>query len=199
MLKIGSLELSTDDVARKASLSSDELTTRVFGRQFKLALDELLASVPENTSVILDFPVKTESSFLDEVFGNLASERAARQGIHRCLLLRSLVDITQENLAMALESRPFKREPGLRNCVMPVITISGEVQLIGKWEGSVEETFDLLRRNPELHTRDVASALDISVAAASTRLKSLFDLGLAVRFEEHDEQGLQFVYCWPLS
>jgi predicted transcriptional regulator len=83
--------------------------------------------------------------------------------------------------------------------VIPAINISGEVELIGKWEGSVEETLHLLRQNHELRTRDVASAMDISVAAASTRLKALFDLGLAVRFEEHDEQGLQYIYCWPLG
>jgi hypothetical protein len=112
-------------------------------------------------------------------------------------VLRSLSRTSLRNLELALLSRP-PREPGLHNCVLPVVTEEGEVDLIGRCEEHVRQTFGLLRARLRLTARSLADELGLDVAAASTRLKLLFNLGLVRRMEMRDEHGRLYVYEWPL-
>jgi DNA-binding transcriptional ArsR family regulator len=134
-----------------------------------------------------------DGSFADEVFGTIAAARGRRQLSVAPLVLLSLNPTSQENLEQALLSRPI-REDGLRNCVVPVQSDDGEIVLVGKSEEHVQQTLSLLNAGGELTTREIAKKLNLGTAAASTRLKVLYDLGLAVRLEVRDDQGKQFVY-----
>lgn len=137
-----------------------------------------------------------DASFADEAFGSLAVTRPRPRNLG-CLLLRSLDPSSRDNLELALQSRPT-RDRGIRNCVLPVIGQADDLRLVGKTEDSVAETFQFLRQHRLLTARELASVLAIDIAAASTRLKVLFDLGLACRVEDRDAQGKLFRYGFPL-
>lgn len=137
-----------------------------------------------------------EASFADEVFGTLGAQRARKEDSLGVIVLTDLNQTCCENLQMALETR-IDREPEtlerLRNCVLPVWDGS-ELKLAGQFESHVQESFLLLSTRGQLTARDLADTLHLSVNAASTRLKTLADLGLAFRIEVRDSVGKQFVY-----
>lgn len=187
-------QLPVTEVTRAAGMSDDLLISRVNGRGFLACFREIVRGVPASTVTDLDFSAVTlmDASFADEVFGQLASERGHDGvGIGPIVLVSINAD-SCSNLEYALSSRP-SREAGLRNCVVPIGN-DGQLQLVGKYEEHVRQSFHLLLRRKELTARDVAAELDLSIAAASTRLKTLFDLGLALRVETRDEQGRQYTY-----
>ncbi len=174
------------------------LVTRAYGRLFLAELDIVLHKVPIETVVLLDFDGVEimDASFVDEVFSTVAARNAKRVGLRHYLLLQRLSSHLLENLDITLSSRP-QRERGLRNCVLPFVDPEGQVKLVGKAEGHVYETFDLLRTRRRLNARDVADAFDVEIHAASVRLKVLHDLCLATRTEKHEVHGKQFIYLWP--
>lgn len=189
--------LSVADLASAGRMDPERLVTRPIGEKFFPLLESALRDA--NTQVVIldftDVPL-IDGSFADEVLGTLAVRRSQRKAWWGCLAVRRLTSSSVDNLRMALLARTIV-DKGLRNCLIPVIDEQGEVALVGKAEGHVQETFGLLRSRRELTARDVADALSLDIAAASTRLKSLFDLGLTTRTEIRDEAGKQFSYTWP--
>ena len=185
------------DIARRAKLEEGVLVTRAYGRVFMRALEHVLSEHAEASTIILDFTgvAILDASFADEVFGNFATQRARRQRSGPCVGLRGLSPSNLENLEMALASRPI-REPGLRNCVLPIIGIQGEVALLGKVETYIVDTFEFLKKYKSCTARELADELELDIGAASTRLKGVADLGLAYRIETRDAHGKQFVYQW---
>lgn len=174
------------------------LATRVVGKRFLECLQTYLHKQAANTVVQLSFSgvEVMDASFADEVFGTLAALRARRVGRWSPLVLAELNQTSTENLQMALETR-IDREPEslerLRNCVLPILD-GDALRLVGKFEDHVEESFMLLGKHRRFTTREVASLLRLNVNAASTRLKTLSDLGLALRTETRDSVGRQYVY-----
>ena len=193
-------DISVQRVAAHAGVRDGSLLmTRPYAQHFLAALDTLLADKREDDVVTLNFQdvEVMDASFADEAFGTLASRHARRIGSRDCcIILSHLSPHVEETLDITLSSRP-QREAGLRNCVLPIRTDQELVKLIGKCEGHVRESFDVLRENHHLVARDLASALRLDIHAASTRLKVLHDLRLAHRAEEHEGHGKQFVYTWP--
>lgn len=187
------------ELARKVSGTPDSLVTRPVGRRFLPILEAILTNLPDSQACVLDcVDVRIlDASFADEVFGVLAVSRSRRQRRGGCVILDKLEDANLDNLEMALASRTV-RETGLRNCVMPTRTAQEGIRLVGKCEAHVQHTFVLLVEHRQLTARELAEVLALDIAAASTRLKVLFDLGLATRLEERDGQVKQFVYTWPL-
>lgn len=173
------------------------LVTRSYGRLFLAALDALLLTQLSDALIVLDFQEVSvlDGSFADQAFGTFASRRAKREGPTCLVLLRALPPHVEETLEITLRSRP-DREPGVRNCVLPACAEAGRVELVGKTEGHVRETFELLRQRRYLFARDVAQTLGLDIHAASTRLKALYTLGLARRAEELEAHGKQYVYAW---
>lgn len=137
-----------------------------------------------------------DASFADEVFARLAVMWARREYPFCYIVLADMNETCEENLEMALVTR-IEREPDekphLRNCLLMLLK-EDTAELLGKYENHVLETFSLLTSQKELSTRDAADLLDISLNAASTRLKAISDLGLAKRIEVRDMQGKQYIY-----
>jgi DNA-binding transcriptional ArsR family regulator len=187
------------ELAYRAGLDHCTLVTRPIGRRFLPILESLVQDLADSNAVILDFGEIDimDASFADEVFSTLAVRRSRRIHRGRCIILEALEGASLENLDMALSSRTV-RETGLRNCVFPVHSRQYGTKLAGKSEGHVQTSFELLTQHRQLTARTLADTLDLDIAAASTRLKVLFDLGLATRAEERDGQVKQFVYTWPL-
>ena len=186
-------------LAKTAGIDAGQvLVTRAYGRHFLAVLDTELSKLPAETIIVLDFDGVEimDASFVDEVFSTLAARHSKRTGLQSCLLLRMLSPHLLENLEITLSSRP-QRKSGLRNCALPFINAEGEIRLVGKAEGHVRETFDLLCVRRCLCPRDVADVFGLEVHAASVRLKALYDLRLATRTEEPELHGKQFIYYWP--
>ncbi|HMQ30025.1 MAG TPA: hypothetical protein PKD53_04820 [Chloroflexaceae bacterium] len=187
------------ELARKAGIVPDSLVTRPVGRHFLPLLEAVLGNLSDSQACVLDCSdiQIMDASFADEVFGPLTVSRSRRQSRSGCLILDGLEGSNLDNLDMALSSRTV-RESGLRNCVLPVRNVQQGTILVGKCEAHVQGTFELLTRHRQLTARELTDILELDIAAASTRLKVLFDLGLATRIEERDGQVKQFVYTWPL-
>jgi predicted transcriptional regulator len=188
------------DLAKQLGLDPTTLATRPIGEHFYPALQYALAEAPETAAVLLDFEgVKViDASFTDEILGKMALRRAHREGILRCVVLQSLGPSVLDNIEITLTSRQVTTDRGLRNCVYPVRGRDGLIKLVGKAEKHVIQTFDLLLSRDSLTARDVAEEWNLDIAAASTRLKVLHNLGLVLRTETRTEQGKEYVYEWPL-
>ncbi len=189
-----SSEVKAVQLAAAVNIDGERLVTRSLGRRFRDRLERLLAAAPAGRLVLSFAGVQLmDGSFADEVFASLAASRSRRAKRLAQLVLRDLDPTSLDNLELAMTSRPV-REPGLRNCVLPIIKPLAEVGLIGKAEEHVRMTFQALTRHRELTARELADEEGLDIGAASTRLKVLFDLGLAGRHEERRERGRQFVY-----
>ena len=190
--------VSIAELARSITPLPSFLATRGAGKRFwELMQSRLSASDPREAITLTFNGIEVmDASFADEVFGTLASQHGRREGQFYPVLLSDLNETCLDNLRMALETRPDREPPDrerLRNCVLPVIE-NGDIKLIGKFEDHVAETFRQLQESRTLTARDLAAAMGLNLNAASTRLKTLADLGLALRSEVRDTQGKQFVY-----
>lgn len=180
------------------------LSTRLYGKRFFMALCEKLRHTGGAFVAALSFEgiELMDASFADEVFGSLVVARVRKEAtavVTRPFFITAINSAGLENLTMALDTRPDREELSgrdkPRNCVLPVRLENSDVlQLTGKAEEHVRQTFELLGRRRELNARQLANALELNINAASTRLKVLADLGLAVRSEIRDAQGKQYVY-----
>ena len=190
--------VSIAELARNITPTSSILVTRFSGKRFWEELASCLSSYDRNVTVFLSFDGidVMDASFADEVFGRLAIMRARKCYPFCFIVLKDLNETSRENLEMALSTR-IDREPSdkphIRNCVLAIMEES-TLGLLGKHENHVHESFVLLNEKHELTARDVSGLLDISLNAASTRLKVIADLGLARRLEIRDNQGKQFTY-----
>jgi len=186
------------DLAREITSFPSLLATRLAGKRFWEQLQTRLREPDTDAVIVLSFAgvEVMDASFADEVFGTLAARRARKDVSFGPVMLIDTNETCIENLKMALETRADRESPErerLRNCVLPVFK-DNEMTLIGKFEDHVLQSFELLSKHKTLTARDLADVLKLNLNAASTRLKTLADLGLARRIEIRDAQGKQFVY-----
>lgn len=196
MVTISRIELEISEIISEIAIDSDFMVGRLDGKNVREHLLATLSTIPRNHVVVIAFNgvELMDASFSDEVFATLAAARGRSELAVAPYVLRSLNPVSLDNLEQALISRSA-REAGLRNCLVVVADDESEkFRLLGKSEDHVKQTFDLLTKCGELTTKVVADKFSLGTTAASTRLKVLFDLGLAVRNEVRDEQGKQFIY-----
>lgn len=186
------------DMVRGLTTLPALLATRPTGKRFwAQLLVQLQSSAPDELVVLSLAGVEImDASFADEVFGTLAVQRARQVLTLPPVLLTDVNQTCEDNLKMALETR-IDREPAdknrLRNCVLPKKE-GQKITLIGKYEEHVAQTLAFLSDAETLTARDLSDKMTLSLNAASTRLKTLADLGLAYREEIRDAQGKQFIY-----
>lgn len=183
------------DIAVALDLDYDYLSSRPDGEKFATYLRKEFEGMIEPIVILLDFSdvELMDGSFADEVFGTIASARSRKELELPVFVLCNVDSVSLDNLELALISRPA-REKGIRNCVIPVKKVDETLVLCGKYEGHVRQTFELLNDRIHLTTNDVSQKLELGITAASTRLKVLHTLGLAVRIEKRDELGRQYIY-----
>jgi hypothetical protein len=192
------IALSLTDIAREITPFPSLLATRLAGKRFWGQLQAHLGETDTGEVIVLSFDgvEVMDASFADEVFGTLASRRARKNVSFGPVILVDVNETCVENLKMALETRADREAPEyerLRNCVLPVLK-AGEMAIIGKFEDHVLQSFTLLSKHKTFTARDLSDVLKLNLNAASTRLKTLADLGLALRTEIRDAQGKQFIY-----
>jgi|SRR5579859_31290 len=197
------MQFLATDVARGASVPDPSwLITRPSGAAFLRKLRAELAKAGTNSCVLLDFAgvQLMDGSFADEVLGSLGLERIKKKSALPRMVLAGLNVASQDNLRYALVTRA-KLERAVPNLVYPVLDSASHIALIGAFEASVGETFRLLQRNVTATARDVQEhfgSRQLAINAASTRLKVLYDLGLAVRSDQREAPGGQFTYRLPV-
>lgn len=197
--KIIVIVLHLADIAREITSFPSLLATRLAGKRFWEQLQTRLCEPDTGVVSALSFAgvEVMDASFADEVFATLAAQRARKEISFGPIMLVDVNETCIENLKMALETRVDRESPDrerLRNCVLPIVIKEEEMTLIGKFEDHVLQSFELLSKHKTLTARDLSDVLNLNLNAASTRLKTLADLGLALRTEIRDAQGKQFVY-----
>ncbi len=190
--------LSLKDIAREITPNPSLLATRLAGKRFGEQLQLRLQEPDANAVIVLSFAGVDvmDASFADEVFGTLAARRVRKDVSFGPVILVDANETCVENLKMALETRADRESPErerLRNCVLPMVK-DDEMTLIGKFEDHVSQSFELLSKHKTFTARDLSDVLKLNLNAASTRLKTLADLGLALRTEIRDAQGKLFIY-----
>lgn len=185
---------SLQDVAERIG---ETLPKRLRGRELGLRYSNALqAYVREHATTDLlrldlhDAPMM-DVSFMDEVFGGFAEARGRGELTGAAILLIQLSDYDRDDIERVLSGRPGY-VVGLRNCVLPYLGENG-IGLLGKTEEYVAQTFVLLQKSGTLTTADLMDRLDLANNTASTRLKVLYDLGLARRQTQSGSRG--YVYA----
>ena len=188
--------MSTFSLQDVADRISEPLPKRLRGRELGLRYSTALQSyVCEHVTTDLlrldlhDAPMM-DVSFMDEVFGGFAEARGRGELPGAALLLIQLSDYDRDDIERVLSGRPGY-VIGLRNCVLPYLSETG-IGLLGKTEDYVAQTFALLQKFGTLTTADLMDRLNLANNTASTRLKVLFDLGLARRQGQSGSRG--YVY-----
>lgn len=168
------------------------LRGRELGRIFHRTLRDYITNVNSNNIIQLSLKdaIMMDVSFIDEVFGGVAEARGRGQFEGAAMLLIHVDSLDMDDIARILEGRSGY-STGLRNCVLPVY-VDNDITLIGKTEDYVAETFEYLKRNGSANTAELASDLGLALNTASTRLKTLYDLGLVLR--NHQEIGRGYIY-----
>ena len=187
------MKLTLSELAERAGHKiGTRLRGRELGKVFHRALRDYIANVPQNNLIqfSLEDGIMMDVSFIDEVFGGIAEARGRGELDGAAMLLIKVDPLDVDDIARILEGRPGY-STGLRNCVLP-LDVEGTIKLIGKTEDYVAETFAYLMDTGHANTADLASDLGLALNTASTRLKTLYDLGLATRKQQ--ETGRSYIY-----
>ncbi len=168
------------------------LRGRELGITFRSALQQQIKNCSRDS--VLQFSLSDISmmdvSFMDEVFGGTAEDRGRGELEGAALLLIDVDPMDVDDIHRILAGRPGY-STGLRNCVLPLQDGDG-IHLLGKTEDYVAETFSHLAKTRKLSASDLASQLDLALNTASTRLKTLYDLGIALRQSQDSERGFAY-------
>jgi hypothetical protein len=194
-----SIQQKALDIARQTGIDDPALlVTRPIGEKYLSVLRKIITKVGSDRVVVLDFAgvELMDGSFADEVFGTLGSERAQNKTDLPPVILTNLNEASFDNLRYTLESRT-RREPRLRNLVFPVLDAEGKIELVGLCEKNIRNTFALLQKKKILTARDIQEHFKkqkLAINSASTRLKTMYDLGLALRSSQREAPGGQYMY-----
>lgn len=192
------MKLTLSELAERAGHKmGSRLRGRELGKVFNQALRDYIVSVPQNSLILfsLEDGIMMDVSFIDEVFGGIAEARGRGELDGAAMLLIQVDPLDADDINRILEGRPGY-STGLRNCVLP-LDVKGEIKLIGKTEDYVAETFAYLTDNGHANTADLARDLKLALNTASTRLKTLYDLGLALRKQQETGRGYVYYMLTP--
>ena len=119
--------------------------------------------------------------------------QGAEQGLG-ALILKGLTLDSTHNLWLALYAEVALYND-VRNCCVLMEADDGLIYIFGKQDGTVKQTFEDLMACGELSSSHLASMNGLSLNAASSRLKALYDLGLCHR-EPRSDHALYFNYLF---
>jgi lipoate-protein ligase A len=172
--------------------NSQRFRGRELGTRFYIALQQQISAIPRDDVIRFDLHSvgMMDVSFIDEVFGGIAEARGRGALDGAALLLVKADPLDVDDIARILAGRPAY-VTGLRNCVLPLEEASG-IRLIGKTEDYIAATYADLEQQRKLTASEFAKWRDLALNTASTRLKALYDLGIALR--QPQQTGRGFVY-----
>ena len=182
-------QLEMGKLAMDLGLPERFFVTRDKGEQAFEKLGEALHAVPEESSLILQFPPNQvmDVSFTDETIIRLGQEIIKGTYGRRRLLLEGLTQDSIDNIDAAIRMQRLK-------LAFLAIPREGSWQVIGHLEDSLREVLDMLAERPTLTAPELATERDIALNSANNRLKRLYDQHLIQRQHEVSEKGLIYIY-----
>jgi len=132
-----------------------------------------------------------DGSFLDELIVTELKKIDQGKTDKRFMYMSHLNDVTLFNADLVFG----KKRPSDEKYYMLVNSGGGKWQLLCEGlEASLKETLTFLMAEKQITSNDVAKKFKLSIAAASVRLKGLYNLRLAQRTEETTSTGKEFAY-----
>jgi len=132
-----------------------------------------------------------DGSFIDEFLVTELRKIDAGQTDKRIIYLSKMNDTTIYNAELVFtKKRPSKE----KFFILVDKGKSGWTLFSEGLEASLQETLSMIMEKKKITSNDVAKKFNISVPAASVRLKNLFDLRLIFRTEETTTTGMEFIY-----
>ncbi|HRQ41844.1 MAG TPA: hypothetical protein PLD25_28305 [Chloroflexota bacterium] len=181
--------LEMDNLAADLELPPRFFVTRDKGEQAFVRLSEALQAVPEEGSLILQFPASQvmDVSFADETIIRLGQEIVDSKYGRRRLLLAGLTQDSIDNINAAIRLQRLK-------LAFLAITPGGQWEVVGHLEDNLHETLAMVAQRPTLTAPELAEELDLALNSANNRLKRLYDQRLIRREYEVSEKGLLYIY-----
>lgn len=178
-----------DKLATELELPSRFFVTREKGEQAFPRLTAALSEVPEEGSLILQFPAGQvmDVSFADEAVIQLGQAIVDGKYGRRRLLLAGLTQDSVDNINAAIRLQRLK-------LAFLAINPGGQWQVVGHLEDNLQETLTMVAQRPSLTAPELADELDLALNSANNRLKRLYDLHLIRREYEVSEKGLLYIY-----
>ena len=176
-------------LATELELPPRFFVTRDKGEQAFARLTTALLDVPEEGSLILQFPAGQvmDVSFADEAVIQLGQAIVDGKYGRRRLLLSELTQDSIDNINAAIRLQRFK-------LAFLAISPGGQWQVVGHLEDNLQETLTMVAQRPSLTAPELADELDLALNSANNRLKRLYDLHLIRREYEVSEKGLLYIY-----
>ena len=176
-------------LAQELSLGDGLFILRSNGLKAYPILEHKLTSVDEKQPLILVFPPEhfVDSSFADEAILALGGKLVAGEFGERGLLLQGLSDESIKSIEKGIRYYELKLP-------LLAVTAKGDWRVIGHLEPNLREALAIVHRNDATRAVDLAEELNLSVNAASNRLKRLFEKRLVWRQYTISEKGLEYIY-----
>ncbi|MCL4872057.1 MAG: hypothetical protein KJ063_24110 [Anaerolineae bacterium] len=182
-------QLEMNELAIELGLPARFFVTRDKGEQAFARLTEALQTVPEEGSLILQFPANQvmDVSFADETIIRLGQAIVDDKYGRRRLLLAGLTQDSIDNINAAIRLQRLK---------LAFLTIApgGQWDVVGHLEENLQETLTMVAQRPSLTAPELAEELDLALNSANNRLKRLYDQRLIRREYEVSEKGLLYIY-----
>lgn len=181
--------IEMDKIATELELPPRFFVTRDKGEQAFVRLASALQAVPEEGSLILQFPAGQvmDVSFADEAVIQLGQGIVDGKYGRRRLLLAGLTQDSIDNINAAIRLQRLK-------LAFLAISPGGQWQVVGHLEDNLQETLTMVAQRPSLTAPELAEELDLALNSANNRLKRLYDLHLIRREYEVSEKGLLYIY-----
>jgi hypothetical protein len=181
--------IEMDKLAAELELPARFFVTRDKGEQAFARLAAALSAMPEESSLILQFPTGQvmDVSFADEAVIQLGQAIVAGKYGRRRLLLAGLTQDSIDNINAAIRLQRLK-------LAFLAIAPGGQWQVVGHLEDSLHETLTMVAQRPSLTAPELAEEMGLALNSANNRLKRLYDLHLIRREYEVSEKGLLYIY-----
>ncbi len=182
-------QFDMSQLATELELPPRFFVTRDKGELAFTRLAEALQAVPEEGSLILQFPPGQvmDVSFADETIIRLGQAIVAGQYGRRRLLLEGLTQDSIDNINAAIRLQRLK-------LAFLAIAPEGQWEVVGHLEDSLREALEMLAKRPSLTAPELAEEKGLALNSANNRLKRLFDQRLIRREYEISEKGLIYIY-----
>lgn len=181
--------IEMDKLATELELPPRFFVTRDKGEWAFARLTSALSDVPEEGSLILQFPAGQvmDVSFADEAVIQLGQAIVDGKYGRRRLLLAGLTQDSIDNINAAIRLQRLK---------LAFLSISPgrQWQVVGHLEDNLQETLTIVAQQSSLTAPELADKLDLALNSANNRLKRLYDLRLIRREYEVSEKGLLYIY-----
>jgi acid phosphatase class B len=169
----------------KDMFNTNLFVTREFGQYLAPKFEELLRSEKENVFVFnFSNILYSDFSCPHEVFSQLIPN--LKKGFDRFIFVKGLNQSKRENIEIALNEDKL---------AMIELDEEMNIKVIGHLPDYLNDILvRILYANEKLTAREIADETDTKISTSSSKLLSLWKMGLLDREEVINEDGKQFIY-----